>query len=192
MITKYPGYPPYPPREGGLPCQEVDTCTTCRATTQGWSTTHGIWIPGVPGHPSRIYPGSLGNRSGSHRNQLFPISGDPGCQDAKKPKKLSRITFFVFRALFSVQDTFFCPGALFSVPEHFFSGIGRFPMVDPGNSGIPVFLRKRRKLVNFRKFLRFLGIPGHPEFFSPEHPQNPGVQEKTKKVQNLAPHAIYI
>ena len=138
-------------------------------------------------HPPRIYPGSSGNRSGSRRNQLFSISGDPGCLDAEKVKKLSGTTFFRSGSLFLSRSTFFCPGALFSDPEHFFSGIDQLPMVGPGNTGIPVFLRKRRKLGNFRKFLRFLGIPGHPEFFSPDHPRNPGSREKVQTVPELGP-----
>ena len=65
-------------------------------------------------HPSRIYPGSSGNRSGSHRNQLFSISGDPGCPDDEKVKKLSGTTFFCSGALFLSRSTFLSL-------EHFFS-----------------------------------------------------------------------
>ena len=82
-------------------------------------------------------------------------------------KKLSGTTFFCSGALFLSRSTFFCPGALFSDPEHFFSGIDQLPMVGPGNAGTPVFLRKRRKLTNFQKFLTFLGIPEIRGLFSP-------------------------
>src|SRR3972149_3769767 len=92
----------------------VSTCTTCRATTQGWSTNHGIWIPGVPGHPSRIYPGSSGNRSSMPGIHFFSISGDPGCPDDEKVKKLSGTTFFCSGALFLSRSTFLSL-------EHFFS-----------------------------------------------------------------------
>ena len=54
-------------------------------------------------------------------------------------KKLSRITFFVFRALFSSENTFFCPGTLFSVPEHFFSGITDFPWLTQETQEFPFF-----------------------------------------------------
>ena len=155
--------------------------------------------PGCSGTTSGIHPGSTPDlqeiapeATGINFFRFPVIRSDPGCQDAKKPKKLSRITFFVFRALFSVPDTFFRPGALFFDPEHFFSGIGRFPMVDPGNAGMSVFLRKRPELVNSWTFLRIPGIPGHPEFFSPEHPRNPGSRKKVRKVQNLAPPMLYI
>ena len=61
--------------------------------------------PGCSGTTFGIHPGSTPDlqeiapeATGIH---FFAIPGDPGCQDARKQKKLSGITFFCSGALFS-------------------------------------------------------------------------------------------
>ena len=163
----------------------MGSCTTCRATTQGWSTTHGIWIPGVPGHPSRIYPGSSGNRSSMPGIHFFSISGDPRCPDDEKVKKLSGTTFFCSGALFLSRSTFFVSGALFS---------RKLPI----SHGWPRKLRNSRFPKKTEKVGELSEIPAIPGnswpsgvFFSGAPPK-PRIQEKVQNFRILAPHAIYI